>query len=249
MWFRVAVRLLLALLALAAIIGKVAVEQTWIPPNPILEAWTLIVAGAIVFVDSVIGLARDLRRRSIESNDLRVKKAVTAAQWTISKETGVDLALIGGSVFLTKRTRPRSETKLRRIARERISDSPQQSAVKWTTGKGAIGRALKERRTVHVDWTRIAQRHSGEISEKAFDALPAATRAGLAFDEFRSIVDKYAEILAVPIFVGEKCVGVLAIDVPMTVEHSGLGTCLNPQAVREIAESCAAVLSDVLRNR
>ena len=240
---------LLALAALAIVADKALITWGVIKFNPGIEGWVLLFAGIVVFVESIVSIfglvssnAQMVRIRNIE-------KTVLASLKAISVETGVDVWYLGGSVFLAKKRGLRRESYLHRVVRYRLSDSPQPSSVNWTDKKGTIGEAWHHKNEVHNNWTKIAERHGGtDLSQVAFDKLPERTRSGFSVDEFRGISSKYAEILAVPIWNAEKtrCVGILSIDIPMTVEHSKLGTCLASKGSKEIVATCAAVLSELL---
>jgi hypothetical protein len=173
---------------------------------------------------------------------------VVSALVTISRTTGVDLAALGGSVFV-----PRSFGRwrhLHRIVRSRMLDAPQQSSVQWSKGKGVIGRVWQEKREIHHNILAIGTRWKNvDITQEVFERISDDARMGFVREEFQGIVGKYAEILGVPVFAGGDSasgavIAVLAFDVPSTVSHPLLGACLNTTAVREVAASCAATVGE-----
>jgi hypothetical protein len=118
----------------------------------------------------------------------------------------------------------------------------------WTSGKGAIGRAWQERRPVHCPWRPIADALGNKpISEAEFSALTAEQTWGFTRDEFIGIVDKYAEVLAVPILseLGGSVLGVLSLDVPKRLGLTDL--ILDSDDAEAVATAAVALIRDDLK--
>lgn len=232
-----------------------------IPENDDFEIWALIVGLVVIFVDTVgTMISRHFaRRRQLMLQD--VHTTCLAMLRTVADATGLKLEMIGVSVFIPRRQvrfRRRlafvhSPTELWRLKRLRISDYPQQSGVRWTSGKGAVGEAWKENRIVHREWAPIAKRWADvEITEAAFRKMSAATRQGFTLAEFRAIVDKYAEVLALPIWRDgtRKTLGVLAIDFPFDRDPIAIqGRHLNTSPIKYAASTCASVVGNTLAKK
>lgn len=238
-------RICVAVLGFAAIVLGSLSKANVIPIEWASEPALLIAAGAIAFVEALIGIFASHTNRSGLEREMTLEKTVKAALISVSRATNTNVITLGGSVFAVRRGGFRRRKLLYRLVRSRLSDSPQESVVKWTAGKGAIGDAWEQKKTIHREWIGVARKYgTAEITRESFDRIPAKTRDGFSFEDFRIIAGKYAEILAVPILAKSKCVGVLAIDIPFAGQES---ECLGSREVKEIAETCAQVLSKVIR--
>ncbi|MBH0054508.1 hypothetical protein I6E74_10060 [Salinibacterium sp. SWN139] len=244
---RLTLRIVAAVLGFGAIVLGALSKGSVLPEDSKFEPILLIAAGSAAFIDAISGIAASRARRTGLELEISIEKTVIASLISISRVTGTDIILLGGCVFEIRRRRWWSRTKmLKRLVRSRLSDSPQESAITWRAGKGAIGEAWQRKKAVHRSWLAIARKHGeGQLSRAAFDRLPAKTQDGFEYEDFQTIVGKYSEILAVPILKNGRCIGVLAIDIPY--EPTETRQHLDTKDVKEIAETCASVLSNVLR--
>ncbi|WP_054246368.1 hypothetical protein [Rhodococcus opacus] len=247
-----AARILLAVAA-ALVLALQALSQAKIFENP---TWLPVVLGlAVAFLtlsDNARAAVRTARAPQRENAHMRVQKAAIAAVIEISKTTGVELEVIGGSVFTVHKRIAwkkslkcvRLQNALTRPVRFRVQDYPQASTVKWLSGKGAIGETLRHRSYAYIHWAPIAKRHGGPppITREKFAAIQTGTRAGFTYKEFVGIVQKYAEILAVPIMSedGAKILGVFAIDRPYVPGDNSKR--FDDSVVRGIAEVAAVAM-------
>lgn len=246
--------IVLAVMAFAVVVLKTLSITQLIPAQPILEATLLLLTGVVILIESILAAVRTARRPAVLAGEKRVEKTGLALLKTVADGTGIDILAIGVSVYIARpprvfRWRP---TKLDRILRLRLNDHPQPTAVTWIAGKGTIGLAWESKTLRHMDWTRIAKRYAGKtLTEQQFGALRAETRQGFTLEEFLAVVAKYAEILAVPIWdePQKRCVGILAIDVPLDVSHANFGRALDSASIREVAATSASVLSAVVGKR
>lgn len=240
-------QLVLALLTLLIVLNKAAVELELYIAEPHFEPTALGIAAILVFAETTWGLVAGVQGRQWHLKKKRARKAVLACLITVATSVGLDVTEIGGSVFLVKRRQwYSSEKRLRRVIRHRLRDFPQQSTVEWTKGKGAIGTAWQERRAVHVNLRALSEKYAGvTIDQAQFGKLSAEARGTFQHSEFQSVVGKYAEVLATPIWRKNEIVGVLAIDVPVHTEHAAAGSSLDSRVAKEVAAHCADTLAEV----
>lgn len=202
--------------------------------------------AVVIFFDNCRAAWRRHKAPGRQQARARMQKAVVGALVTVGEDKNVALRHLGGSVFAIRRRGLLRHPRLVRVLRFRLDDHPQPSQVVWTPGKGAIGRCWKQRRKVHSDWLAVAEKYGGrELTAAQFAKIPPATRDGFNLSEFVGIVDKYAEILAVPVLshLGE-IVGVISIDVAAKAD---LGRkILNFQDVEDCATGAAVLVRDDL---
>ncbi|MCS6530496.1 hypothetical protein [Curtobacterium flaccumfaciens] len=250
MWRKVRVGLRIAAIVLGAALAveQAAVLSDFVKQHPTLDVTVIFAAAGLVVVDNVVAIGAASRNRRLQEQTRQIEKAVVSALVTISRVTGVDLAALGGSVFVPRGIGRRR--RLHRIVRSRMLDEPQQSSVRWEMGKGVIGRVWGEKRQIHKSIIDIGKKYGDvEIPEAVFSKMSKETRMGFDRVEFQGIAGKYAEILGIPVFSGGdsasgEVIAVLAFDVPRTVSHALLGTCLKPPEVREVAASCATTVGE-----
>lgn len=85
------------------------------------------------------------------------------------------------------------------------------------SGEGpVIGVCWQDASLCHRDLRQLAKKYGqngrkqthAQITREEFDALPAEEKMGLRFEDFRRIIGKYAEVLAVPMYDrNEKLIG------------------------------------------
>lgn len=245
-------RVVAAVLALIVVAAKSAVLAEWLPPDPTTEAIVLIAGGVLVFADSIGSIFASRHARAVEKRQAEVRSSVIGAVVSIAEATGLDLTELGASVFLVRRGRlPGREDHLVRLVRFRLNDTPQASTVLWTKDKAGVGKAWAQSRIVHEPLKALAEKYgSADVTEAGFARISSTSKRGFTHEEFRNIVGKYAEVLAVPILLPDdahpRVIGVLSIDVPMTVEHASLGNTLTSKAVERVATTCAKTIGQML---
>lgn len=252
---RLLLRIGAAVVAFAVVAVKSAVLAELLPENPVLESVVLIVGGGLVFIDSLIAVIQGQRLRRTAKLEGEIRRALNGMLVTVSETVnqGVDVTLLGASVFVVKRPKILrwQEDRLVRLVRYRLRDTPQQSDVEWTKNKGCIGKAWADNKITHQTIRPIAEKYgSADVSEAAFERIPARTQRGFTHAEFRNIIGKYAEVLAVPIQkdgdASAKIIGILSVDVPMTVTHPNLGHILDSDSVETLAATCASTVGHQL---
>ena len=125
-----------------------------------------------------------------------------------------------------------------RILRFRLTDNPQPSDVRWEQGKGTIGMCWKLDKAQHTYWLPISERHGrGDLADTAFDKLPDETKMGLTRREFNSIVNKYAEIKAVPLKDSHsRILGVVPVDLALKNRTRADGQALGSRTSRTTSQ-------------
>jgi hypothetical protein len=253
-WLVACARALLSIAAGSVIVFGVLLEldiyrdPTWVP---IALAIVVAIGSVITNFRGTLHAATESRREGVRQ---RIQKASIGAAAVVHGITGLDMLTIGVSVFRARR-RPALKCALwpffmkvhhlERVERFRLTDIPQPSKVKWMAGKGAIGKCLETRRRVHKNWSPIVLRLQDHdvLTVDEYRQIPEADRDGFTYDEFVGIMDKYAEVLALPIMSagGGEIVGVIAIDRPFDPER--VTPLLNNLKVRDAVETAAATIS------
>lgn len=253
---RLLLRIGAAVVAFAVVAIKSAVLAKVLPADPLLESWTLIVGAALVLLDSIGTIINGQRLKRSAKLDADVRRLLVGMLVALSETPtpSVDLTQLGASVFLVKRSRlPWRDDKLVRLVRFRLRDTPQPSDVEWVKGKGCIGKAWQDKKITHHEIRPIAAKYgSADLSQANFDRIAPRTQRGFTLPEFRNIIGKYAEVLAVPIQSDDdataKVIGILSVDVPMTVAHPALGSILESTSAETVAATCASTIGHQLSN-
>jgi hypothetical protein len=197
--------------------------------SPWIAVGAAVGVGGLTFIDQIRQISA--RYQSAQRNAARttMQQELITLMYLITEDKTVKLIDLGASVFNIRRYwtlrpafipipwLPWREQRLHRILRFRLSASPQTSQLSWTKGKGAIGKCWEERQPVLLDRrATIAQFGEGKhpTDDAAFSRLTTDQRAGFSREEFNQMIDRYGEILAVPVvakYSGE-FLGVLSID-------------------------------------
>ena len=120
--------------------------------------------------------------------------------------------------------------------------------MKWTIGKGVIGRAWATQSPQHEsfgeamrDW-RNAKRDTDPL---AIGEHPG----GLDDHEYEMTIEKYYEILAVPIVTENgRIIGVFSMDVVASESRRDTGPRLNIESIRKVMSVTASMFRDQLGN-
>ncbi|NYJ05142.1 hypothetical protein [Petropleomorpha daqingensis] len=162
---------------------------------------------------SAFGQYRGDRRQAAEQSAAYI---VRPALLELSVKANLDLRKLGISVWLVRHRMWRTDV-LDRLLRERPSFSPAASKIKWTVGKGIIGRCVQDGADFGDD---VAQSHGPfmNATEAEWLAAPEGVRLGLSFADFRALRGKYGAVVATPLVDDTKnpakVVGCLALDGP-----------------------------------
>lgn len=239
-------KILLAIGVLALVVWNGLVEFSFIKDDPVAKLALLVITGAIILIDSLVAALVDFRKKGQDRRRVEIRKTLLPLLRSIARGNHLDITMLGASVFVVRR-RWIFWSRLKRVERYRMSDLPQVSKVAWNRSKGAIGRAWRDPGIQHVDWRPIQARWGdGKVkTEQDWESVPEADRSGFSLEEFRIVVDKYAEILAIPMLTDSgKCVGVLALDVPLRANVTTL--VLNEDSVVEQAAEATEIIKNVV---
>ncbi|WP_347123295.1 hypothetical protein [Microbacterium sp. SY138] len=242
-------KLLLGLGLFVLVLFNGLVDQSFIKDDPVARFWLLAGTGALVLTDAIWTAVAVFIGRGKAARQERIRLFLLPVIREVARRHRIDITLLGASVFRVRRRFGLFGRKqLERVDRYRMSDLPQQSKVVWVSGKGAIGEAWRNVAIEHVDWRPIQARWgSGKVKTEAdWTRVPLEDRCGMTMAEFLNIVDKYAEVLAIPILKPNttRCDGVLSLDVPIRANVGSL--VLNDVDTVEKATEAATVIHNVL---
>ena len=258
MWGKTVFVLRISAAVWAGLVGLGVVLQIAqvIPALPKLEPYVWGVSLAIIAVDNVGTLFVRKARADREARDQKIQSTLQAALRQLVASRDLRLEDLGANVYLAsnwKRMRrsPASTVKLERTARYRPIGYPQQSGIAWTGTTGAVGECWRKRGVVYKNWHAVAEKYGGvEMTEPAFLKIAADTRNGFSYREFLTIVGKYSEIVAEPIWHpgNERVIlGVLAIDRAYQDGSSTFVPLLGKRATYETAGLAARAIGAILK--
>lgn len=245
-------RVVVALAALAIVVVEAGIATKMISGRPAFQFQVLVLAGAIIFIESTIRAIQTARRPSIDRRTKRIEKIVLTALLSVSEITQIPVQKLGGSVFVVRRPwRSFFRLQLIRVVRYRLSDFPAPSNLQWTEGVGAIGMAVQQKMAAHADWTEFsdALNTPGCDPQSICRTVPSGQQFGLDDQQLIMMMRKYTESFAVPIFneLQNKVVGALALDIPYTPDRHGIPSVLdNPDVERLIATPAAQSIGDLV---
>jgi hypothetical protein len=234
----------LAIGVLALVIWNGLVDESFIKDDPVAKLFLLAGTGLLVLTDSLYNAIATFISKGRRQRQDEIRIAMLPVLRLIARTHGLDITMLGASVFVARRRL--FWAYLKRVDRYRMSDLPQESKVAWNRGKGAIGRAWRDSRIEYVDWRPIHARWgNGKVKTLAdWARVPEADRYGFDFHEFTNIVDKYAEILAIPMLKNGKVRGVCAIDVPLRAHAPA--SALSDDLIIEMAAEATGVIQNVI---
>lgn len=219
-----AYRIMLALSALVIGTLQALIANKVVSWNPWVVVAVACGFGIVVFLDNVRLVKQKLQAHERHALRSRMHQPLIGALNAVTTARPVGLPALGISVFAVKRSWflrwhlvPWRKARLKRLFRFRLSEHPAESKVDWTIGKGTIGECWKDGVPVLHDRRQVAAQYGRgnyPADEQAFSMLTDAERCGFTRDEFVQTIDKYGEILAVPVkarHAGD-LIGVLSID-------------------------------------
>jgi hypothetical protein len=178
-------------------------HQNWLIAAFVITAFAPI--AQVFFVE----IGERLRRKAVE-RERKIERFLSAALIQAVNH-GADWQNTGIQVFLLRGWKWRKRHV--RAAKVRIGAIPS-SGVKWTKGKGIIGKCWETRMAASADLgSHFAPfLHS---SKPRWEALSSDTRYGLSFEDFQRLGAKYGWVAAVPIIDGnDKYLGCVSVDTP-----------------------------------
>lgn len=211
-----------------------------LPERPAWEIWRSLAAmppTVWALIDAWISWVkhRELpEQREIEGEIYEVLREIETL--AIKASASVRLSECGVKVWALRRRllrdliRGEERRRLERVAVSPMYRAVSSSGLTWRWGMGVIGVALSQNDVMAVDvnaaWGKIR-----DSDEDAWKDVPAPTRMGLSYTEFRTLcrngkpnVPVGPFVLAVPYYKGGTPMGVVALDMPAGgAEEIGLG--------------------------
>jgi hypothetical protein len=118
------------------------------------------------------------------------------------------------------------------------------SGVKWSQGKGVIGRCWKRRQPQYHDLETHFAPYANHTKEQ-WQQLEDEARFGLTYEDFQVLRGKYGIVAAVPIVKDDKYVGCITADLPPLAAGAPAP---NRDQVLESLASTAALVAHVLKD-
>ncbi|GAA2947631.1 hypothetical protein GCM10010458_36510 [Microbacterium luteolum] len=261
MWPAISLTVRVIIVAYTVLVGLGAALKAIgvITPLPSLESWVWFVSLIVLGVENVVTLiVRHFRTRRGD-RAAKLEDALASALIQIVRASpALHLEELGANVYVVSRfdwflKKPHAHMRLRRVARLRPARYPQQSGVEWASGKGAVGLCWEAKKRVYKDWHAVAERYGeADMDQETFDQIPAGTRCGFSRAEFQSIVGKYSEVVAEPIWDPRKTgviLGVITIDRAYRSSNEVHVPRLNKRTTHESVGIAAGVVSRILKLR
>lgn len=208
MWTLIWALIIAAATVVAALFGADTPRDFWDGR----ESWFL-TAIALLAISAVRPLVSDfLGRRSVQEEQ-RLLDALKAAHVQVVEITGIDWKDLGLHAFVVKRGIPWFwQEQLVRVARWRLKSFPPAVGVRWTRGKGLIGRCWDLRQNVGADLAKDWGEEA--LSRDQWEELDEELKYGLAFEEYERL-RIYGAIVATPILgSGGRFLGCISADAP-----------------------------------
>lgn len=184
----------------------------WQDHGGLLMACIVLTAVVPGLQAAVVEYGEGRRRKRAERADY-VRELLGGGLAKLVEDTGIDWKRAGLNAFLVEGVLRRRQV---RLARVKLTPYPQASGVRWTKGKGVIGRCWSTQRFAIHD-LRAEYAPFYEADRGRWEALPAEARFGLSFDEFQRTRDLYGVVAAVPIVDPQtpgKYLGCVSLDTP-----------------------------------
>lgn len=218
-WVRVSwtagVGALAALTGVALVLDRKVTDDSWSWVHDTDIQVTLVVAlSAVTFVDAARRSFLRLGMGAINERKVEIRKNLATLIVTLHEVTNERIQDYGVSLYLLRAKRvPWGSQALVRLVRVRIVDNLNPSDVIFEPGKGVVGACWADQRETHKDLRQINARWvDKEISEEAWATFRDNVTDGFTLAEFKMVVGKYAEVLALPVMLDQKLVGVLSVD-------------------------------------
>lgn len=233
--------------------GTIAVVNTLTERHilKISNGWQIgLVIGlaTVAFSDNLRHAVRRFVEPGREEARIRTQKTLIALLFAISQARGVDVTYLGSSVFVLRRAGLLRRKTLVRRFRFRLANHPQATDVRWTKGKGTVGACWETGRAAYRYRRSVAERYgTRDLSPAEYAQLRDNVKSGFTREEFLSMVNKYAEVLAVPIKSDQgELIGVLSVD--LTADAPAGPQYLSGNAVeRTVGETIGLMRDDIPR--
>lgn len=249
MWPRLLVRVVQALVGAAAAVA-ILLEQQDLPSAAYWKDHRgYFYAALVAFVVAAFALplvdatAEHLRERG-PTVGLAVMELLLADFYNIMVATGLGCTEIGLHAFVVRRpVRRLFWPEQQRVGTLRLGPVPGPSRIRWTRGKGLIGKCWAERSDQGADLVSDFGPRINDTREQ-WEALPEETRYGLSFEEFTRTKGSYGAIVASPMVTKRgRYKGCIAVDAPGSAYALLWG-----QGVRGILQASAQAMLVLLKD-
>lgn len=251
----ITVRSIAAVVAASGVAGTSAQQAgVWDnPPTGLL--WACILSPGVVAVgEQVRAIVKERKAGSRDNRQQAIDLALTEAVLRISDQTKYDKWDVGVSLWKVKKSRlgwltGRTDVMVR-MGHRRFNPRPTRSDIVWTRGKGVIGICWETQDEVDRDLRPACRRFpNGACTEKRWKSVGADLRMGMSLDEFRTMIGKYGEVLAVPIkSANGTFLGCVAVDIPIAACKPDDGARLGTIAVKNIVALTADLMQEVVED-
>lgn len=243
--------------AFATLVGlwTAAAHFGWVNAQEWIEPLVWMVSIIIVGVEGAGTLIARAIRSKKSKRDADMEFALNTMLMQFARTKSVRYEELGASVYVPDRfKRYRSlrglESGFRRVKRYRPSETPQQTGIKWSDGKGAVGTCWKTRAPLYIDQVALSKRYPDGLTPELFSSQPESVGLGMSREEYNLMLKKYGEVHAEPIWqVGKelKLIGVLTIDRAFQPGDATFEPQFHSIKVEESAASAAAQISRTLK--
>ncbi len=231
----------------AGVIAAVATAYLlWVQLHPeagrrFWEIASITAVGILAIGRSVARPLHLITTERLEARRHKVSAPLRGLPWTVHELTDqrVPVRPLGASAWVVTPWWPFQ--RLKRIAHERVNETPGPSQVRWTKGKGVIGHCWAMGREQTVNTGAFDQAHA-RCTREEWDRLDVKTRRGMTYKDYRQVRGKYGTVIAVPMFdQQERMIGVVALDSPV-----GFHEHLSTPSVIEAVGAAAGVVSSLI---
>jgi hypothetical protein len=192
--------------------ARVDIPAGFWPERGWLVVLLLLFAAIMPAAQTVLAHRGDRRRRQQLELEQRVNAILAAALVQATHHAHCDWETTGIQAFTVRRRRLHRDDQVR-VGKVRLAPVPS-SGIRWTTGKGAIGRCWERSAVVIADLATDFHPFLA-YTKQEWDGMAHETRYGLTFEEFQRVKDKYGLVVAVPIFsASDRYVGCITADMP-----------------------------------
>lgn len=242
-------------------VGAALEDHEILPGLAKFESAAWAVSLGVIGIDNLGSLIVNTVRRRRARTKALVERTLMGLLLQLSKGKVLRFEEMSASVFVpTRWSRVQrflfrhgdGGTRLKRYKQLRPIGHPQQSGVVFESGVGIVGECWRLRKRSYRDLHALAQKWSEvDPSEEGFNNMRDDTRQGFTYRQFLVIGAKYSEVLAEPIWDGErdnKLIGVVSLDRPYA-PVADFKPKLNTEDAREQLAAIATVLGRIMCSR
>ncbi|MFF7166343.1 hypothetical protein ACFZBP_34055 [Streptomyces sp. NPDC008086] len=180
------------------------------------DIWFVYAVAGAALIDQIIKLVKEYRPPSDDKLFVPINDALVTLLAHVADATGADWKRVGVHAFRVKGWGGRKH--LKRIHRLRVRARPGPVDIRWTKGKGPLGRCWETKEPEPMNFRKKVLEITKTPSEDAFNQLDASEGMGLLYKEYCKLIKHFAEVGAWPILDGnDEPIGCIVVDIP----HAG----------------------------